>query len=138
MGVHRVLEVIPGTVGYGASGELQSLHCGTSFPVVARAGIARLVVAIMLSELWTCSRPTCGFAQCIGMVVPNQPLKLPPACTLLLLSCRLWKAAVELASEGDARVLLSRAVECCPTHVELWLALAKLESYDNAKKVCLE
>jgi hypothetical protein len=34
-------------------------------------------------------------------------------------------------------VLLSRAVECCPTHVELWLALAKLESYDNAKKVRL-
>lgn len=33
-------------------------------------------------------------------------------------------------------MLLSRAVECCPTHVELWLALAKLESYDNAKKVC--
>lgn len=32
-------------------------------------------------------------------------------------------------------MLLSRAVECCPTHVELWLALAKLESYDNAKKV---
>lgn len=47
----------------------------------------------------------------------------------------MWKAAVELASEEDARVLLSRAVECCPTHVELWLALAKLESYDNAKKV---
>lgn len=40
-----------------------------------------------------------------------------------------------MASEEDARVLLSRAVECCPTHVELWLALAKLESYDNAKKV---
>ena len=32
-------------------------------------------------------------------------------------------------------MLLSRAVECCPTHVELWLALARLESYDNAKKV---
>ena len=29
-------------------------------------------------------------------------------------SVRLWKAAVELASEDDARVLLSRAVECCP------------------------
>jgi hypothetical protein len=50
-------------------------------------------------------------------------------------AARLWKAAVELATEDDARVLLSRAVECCPTHVELWLALAKLETYDNAKKV---
>jgi hypothetical protein len=44
---------------------------------------------------------------------------------------------VELAGEDDARVLLSRATECCPTHVELWLALAKLENYANAKKVCV-
>ena len=29
-------------------------------------------------------------------------------------SVRLWKAAVELASQDDARILLSRAVECCP------------------------
>ena len=29
-------------------------------------------------------------------------------------SVRLWKAAVELANQEDARVLLSRAVECCP------------------------
>ena len=29
-------------------------------------------------------------------------------------SVRLWKAAVELSSADDARVLLSRAVECCP------------------------
>lgn len=29
-------------------------------------------------------------------------------------SVRLWKAAVELANQDDARVLLSRAVECCP------------------------
>lgn len=29
-------------------------------------------------------------------------------------SVRLWKAAVELASQDDARVLLARAVECCP------------------------
>ena len=48
---------------------------------------------------------------------------------------RLWKAAVELAREEDARLMLSRAVECCPQHVELWLALARLESYDQAKKV---
>jgi len=31
--------------------------------------------------------------------------------------------------------LLGRAVECCPTAVELWLALAKLETYENARKV---
>ena len=29
-------------------------------------------------------------------------------------SVRLWKAAVELANQEDARILLSRAVECCP------------------------
>ena len=27
------------------------------------------------------------------------------------------------------------AVECCPLSVELWLALAKLEDYENARKV---
>ncbi len=48
---------------------------------------------------------------------------------------RLWKAAVELAEEDDARILLSRAVECCPQAVELWLALARLETYENARKV---
>ena len=36
---------------------------------------------------------------------------------------------------GDARILLGRAVECCPTSVELWCALAKLETYENARKV---
>ena len=34
-------------------------------------------------------------------------------------SVRLWKAAVELESEEDARIMLSRAVECCPTSVEV-------------------
>lgn len=29
----------------------------------------------------------------------------------------------------------SRAVECCPQHVELWLALARLETYKNAQKI---
>lgn len=35
----------------------------------------------------------------------------------------------------DARVLLSRAVECVPLSTELWLALSRLETYDNAKVV---
>jgi len=35
-------------------------------------------------------------------------------------SVRLWKAVVELSNEEDARILLHRAVECCPLHVELW------------------
>lgn len=63
---------------------------------------------------------------------------------------RIWKAAVELEEEDDARILLSRAgaflhglknyivifpVECCPGSTELWLALAKLETYENARKV---
>ena len=48
-------------------------------------------------------------------------------------SVRLWKAVVELANEEDAKILLQRAVECCMSHVELWLALAPLEKYDAAK-----
>ena len=42
-------------------------------------------------------------------------------------SVRLWKAAVELESEDDARIMLSRAVECCPTSVEVtkkWYSLS--------------
>lgn len=48
---------------------------------------------------------------------------------------RLWKAAVDIETPEDARVMLSRAVECCPTSVELWLALARLETYENARRV---
>ena len=43
-------------------------------------------------------------------------------------SVRLWKEAVSLESEDDARVMLSHAVECCPQHVDMWLALARLET----------
>lgn len=50
---------------------------------------------------------------------------------------RLWKAAVELEEKDAARVLLTRAVEdgCCPLSVDLWLALARLEDYEQARKV---
>lgn len=34
-------------------------------------------------------------------------------------SVRLWKALVELEEPKDARILLSRAVECCPLSVEV-------------------
>ena len=34
-------------------------------------------------------------------------------------SVRLWKAAVEIEEEDDARIMLSRAVECCPTSVDV-------------------
>lgn len=34
-------------------------------------------------------------------------------------SVRLWKQAVELENEEDARIMLSRSVECCPTSVEV-------------------
>ncbi len=50
---------------------------------------------------------------------------------------RLWKSAIELEDKDAARVLLTRAVEegCCPLSVDLWLALARLEEYSQAKKV---
>lgn len=37
-------------------------------------------------------------------------------------SVRLWKTAVELEEPEDARIMLSRAVECCPTSVEVHVA----------------
>ncbi|GAY44805.1 hypothetical protein CUMW_084660 [Citrus unshiu] len=50
-------------------------------------------------------------------------------------SVRLWKALVEISSEEEARILLHRAVECCPLDVELWLALVRLETYGVARSV---
>jgi pre-mRNA-processing factor 6 len=51
-------------------------------------------------------------------------------------SVRLWKETVNLeTSPADARILLSRAVEVIPLSVELWLALARLETPENAKAV---
>jgi len=51
-------------------------------------------------------------------------------------SVRLWKETVNLEeSAADARILLARAVEVIPMSVELWLALARLETPDRAKAV---
>ena len=41
-------------------------------------------------------------------------------------SVALWKSAVELEEEEDARIMLSRAVECCPTNVEVRCTLCWL------------
>lgn len=43
----------------------------------------------------------------------------PSALENVSKSVRLWKAAVELEEPEDARIMLSRAVECCPTSVEV-------------------
>lgn len=51
-------------------------------------------------------------------------------------SVRLWKETVNLEeSITDARILLARAVEVIPLSVELWLALARLETPEKAKAV---
>lgn len=51
-------------------------------------------------------------------------------------SVRLWKQTVSLEdSANDARILLARAVEVIPLSVELWLALARLETPERAKAV---
>jgi pre-mRNA-processing factor 6 len=51
-------------------------------------------------------------------------------------SVRLWKETVNLeTSASDARILLSRAVEVIPLSVELWLALARIETPERAKAV---
>ncbi|CAE6418541.1 unnamed protein product [Rhizoctonia solani] len=51
-------------------------------------------------------------------------------------SVRLWKENVNLEdSPAEARILLARATELIPASVELWLALARLETPERAKKV---
>ncbi|RAH65841.1 U4/U6-U5 snRNP complex subunit PRP6 [Aspergillus aculeatinus CBS 121060] len=48
----------------------------------------------------------------------------------------IWKEAVNLEEDpADARLLLAKAVEIIPLSVELWLALARLETPENAQKV---
>ena len=44
---------------------------------------------------------------------------LPVALEHIPNSVRIWKAAVELEGPEDAQIMLSRAVECCPTSVEV-------------------
>ena len=51
-------------------------------------------------------------------------------------SVAIWKEAVNLEEDpGDARLLLAKAVEMIPLSIELWLALARLETPENAQKV---
>ncbi|CAG7920753.1 unnamed protein product [Penicillium olsonii] len=51
-------------------------------------------------------------------------------------SVQIWKEAVNLEENAaDARLLLAKAVEIIPQSVELWLALARLETPENAQKV---
>ncbi|KAF7889615.1 uncharacterized protein EAF02_002030 [Botrytis sinoallii] len=51
-------------------------------------------------------------------------------------SVNLWKEAVNLEEDpSDARLLLAKATEIIPLSVELWLALARLETSENAQKV---
>ncbi|KAH7358939.1 PRP1 splicing factor [Plectosphaerella cucumerina] len=48
----------------------------------------------------------------------------------------LWKEAVNLEEDVvDARLLLAKATEIIPLSVDLWLALARLETPENAQKV---
>ncbi|KAI9812607.1 MAG: hypothetical protein M1827_004596 [Pycnora praestabilis] len=48
----------------------------------------------------------------------------------------LWKEAVNLEEDSaDARLLLAKATEIIPLSVELWLALARLETPDNAQVI---
>ena len=97
----------------------------------AKAALARAVGALPRSvRLWLAAAELEGQDRAAKARVVRRALERVPA------SLKLWKAAVELApSDDDARVLLARAVECCPQHVELWLALARLETHEGARKV---
>lgn len=51
-------------------------------------------------------------------------------------SVTLWKEAVNLEEDPeDAKLLLAKSTELIPLSVELWLALARLETSENAQKV---
>ena len=51
-------------------------------------------------------------------------------------SVALWKEAVNLEEEtADARLMLAKATELVPLSVELWLALARLETPENAQAI---
>lgn len=51
-------------------------------------------------------------------------------------SVELWKEAVNLEEDvADAKLMLAKATEIIPLSVELWLALARLETSENAQKV---
>lgn len=48
----------------------------------------------------------------------------------------LWKEAVNLEGDpADAKLMLAKATELIPLSVDLWLALARLETPENAQKV---
>ncbi|KAG5923680.1 hypothetical protein E4U61_002799 [Claviceps capensis] len=48
----------------------------------------------------------------------------------------LWKEAVNLEeNQDDAKLMLAKATELIPLSVDLWLALARLETPENAQKV---
>lgn len=49
---------------------------------------------------------------------------------------KLWKKLIEYEdNQKEAKILLYKAVECIPYELDIWLALAKLETYENAKTV---
>jgi pre-mRNA-processing factor 6 len=51
-------------------------------------------------------------------------------------SVMLWKEAVNLEDDpDDAKIMLAKATDIIPLSIELWLALARLESAENAQKV---
>ncbi|KAF2088437.1 putative Pre-mRNA-splicing factor prp1 [Saccharata proteae CBS 121410] len=51
-------------------------------------------------------------------------------------SVALWKSAIALEEDpADARLMLAKATELIPLSVELWLALARLETQNNAQVV---
>lgn len=58
------------------------------------------------------------------------------ALDIMKTSVAIWKEAVNLEEDpADARLLLAKATEEIPLSAELWLALARLETPDNAQKV---
>ncbi|KAI3941813.1 hypothetical protein MKW98_030543 [Papaver atlanticum] len=111
------------------SEDVWSEACRLSSPDEAKGVVARDVKMIPNSvKLWM-------LAAKLEQNVENKCKVFRKGLEHIPNSVRLWKAVVELSDEEDARLLLQRSVECCPWHIEFWIALARLETYDNAKKV---
>jgi pre-mRNA-processing factor 6 len=105
--------------------EAATLHTSESAKIILTKGIMNLPGSV---KLWIqaaqLEQDTLYKSRVLRKALEQNPKSIP-----------LWKAIVDLASEKDARILLSHAVECCPHDIELWLALTKLENYENARKI---
>lgn len=110
--------------------EFASLHSPSEAKVILSQALSQIPTAV---SLWVAAAQLEPDKSLQRKIVLRRALEALPHSEVL------WKHL--LAQEEDpqeARILLSRGVECLPHSLEMWLALAKLESHENARKVLNE